>query len=107
MLQKNLVNPEFPVHQKFREYVSVLPPLEHDLAVAQSALASFIHDFMALLDESDDFKIVGQLKDGTTFNLRDLCPEGLHGNQLDWLEKYGKFVDVYQTILLEEFSDKS
>jgi hypothetical protein len=107
MLKRTLADSEIPAHQQFREYVATLPSLERDLAVAQSALSSFIHDFMSVLDESDDYKIVGKLKDGTTFDLRDLCPEGLHGNQLDWLEKYGKYEDVYQKLFEKEFTDKA
>jgi hypothetical protein len=61
---------------------------------------------MSVLDESDDFKIVGTLKDGTEFDLRDLCPEGLHGNQLDWLEKYGEYEDIYQKLFEKDFTDK-
>jgi hypothetical protein len=106
MLRRSLTVSEVPAHEQFREFIATLSPLERELAIAQSALASFIHDFMSALDESDDFKVVGILKDGTEFDLRDLCPEGLHGNQLDWLEKYGEYEDIYQKLLEREFAQK-
>ena len=103
MLKRSLSDSDVPAHRQFREYISKLSPRERELAIAQSVLASFIHDFMSVLDESDDFRIIGKLKDGAEYDLRDLCPEGLHGNQLDWIEKYGKYEDIYQKIFANEF----
>jgi hypothetical protein len=70
---------EIEVHRNLRNFVATLPIEDKPHLVAQSALESFIHDLMSRFDESDDFKIIGKLKDGTQFDLRDLCPEGLHG----------------------------
>lgn len=92
---------EIEVHRNLRNFVAALPIEDRPHLVTQSALESFIHDLMSRFDESDDFKIIGTLKDGSQFDLRDLCPEGLHGNQLNWLEKYGSREDVYAKVSRE------
>jgi hypothetical protein len=94
-LSNSLNNSEVAIHKELRAYLETLPIGERLIKIAQSALETFIHDFMSSIDESDDFKIVGTTVDGKQFDLRDLCPEGLHGKQLDWLEDYGSYEDVY------------
>jgi hypothetical protein len=98
-LSNSLSNSEVTIHKELRAYLGTLPIGERLIKVAQSALETFVHDFMSSLDESDDFKIVGTTTDGKQFDLRDLCPEGLHGKQLDWLEDYGSYEDVYSMLI--------
>ena len=95
---------EVPIHKKFRAFLETIPANERLTCVAQSALERFVHDLLSSFDESREFKIVGTLKDGTEIDLRDLCPEGLHGNQLDWFEKYSAFKDTYDMVE-ERFPD--
>jgi hypothetical protein len=98
-LSNSLGNSEVPIHRELRAYLDTLPVNERIIKVAQSALETFVHDLMSSLDESDDFKVVGVTIDGRQFDLRDLCPEGLHGKQLDWLENYGSYEDVYGMLI--------
>jgi hypothetical protein len=83
-----LGNSDIPAHKELREFLAPLKRSEREIKIAQAALESFIHVFMARLDDSDDFKIVGTLEDGSQFDLRHLFPEGLHGSQLDWIEEF-------------------
>jgi hypothetical protein len=106
-LNHSLGDSSVPADKDLREFLAPLPQRERELRIAQVAVESFIHDFMASMDESDDFKIVGTLQDGTQFDLRQLCPEGLHGNQLDWIEDFANQKTVYSTIFEGEFLDKS
>jgi hypothetical protein len=105
-LSQSLGDSSVPADKDLRTFLAPLSQQERELKIAQLAVESFIHDFMASMDESDDFKIVGTLQDGTLFDLRDLCPEGLHGNQLDWIENFANQKTVYSTIFENDFSNK-
>jgi hypothetical protein len=107
LLNQSLGDSSVPADKDLREFLVPLPQHERELRIAQVAVESFIHDFMASMDESDDFKIIGTLQDGAQFDLRQLCPDGLHGNQLDWIEDFANQKTVYSTIFESEFSDKS
>lgn len=74
---------------EFRRYLNVLSRTEKYQAVAQEALETFIHEFLFMIQDSLVFKLVGILESGEEVDLKDFAPEGLHGNQLDWLEEYG------------------
>jgi hypothetical protein len=106
-LSRSLGDSNVPADQQLRAFLASLAKQEREMKIAHAALETFIDDFMASLDESDDFKVMGTLKDGTQFDLRDLCPEGLHGNQLDWIEDFAGHKSVYETIFEKDFLDKS
>jgi hypothetical protein len=106
-VKMSLSTSEVPAHIELREYLNGVSQSERELLIAQHALEYFVHDFMAELDESDDFKIIGTLKDGTQFDLRELCPGGLHGNQFDWIEDYAHIKDIYTLISEKESSGRS
>jgi hypothetical protein len=106
-LRQSLGASSVPADEDLRAFLAPLSPQERELKIAQFAVESFIHDFMASLDESDDFKIIGTLRDGKQFDLRELCPEGLHGNQLDWIENFANQKTVYQTIFENDFLNRT
>ncbi len=106
-INRSLGNSDIPAHKELREFLAPMKRSEREIKIAQAALESFIHEFLASLDESDDFKIVGTLEDGSQFDLRDLCPEGLHGSQLDWIEEFTNHKSTYEKISENDFSGKT
>ncbi len=102
-LNHSLGDSEAPADKDLRKFLAPLSNKEREIKIAEVALEFFIHDFMASLDESNDFKILGTLKDGSQVDLRDLCPEGLHGNQLDWIDNFANHKSVFTMIFEKDF----
>jgi hypothetical protein len=102
-VSRSITNSDFESDRELRAYLEKFNPTERSIQIAQIAVRTFIHDFMSVLDDSDDFKIIGTTADGNQFDLRDLCPEGLHGNQLDWMEKYSAHEDVIGMLIEKSF----
>jgi hypothetical protein len=102
-VSRSITHSEIESDRELRVYLGKLDSNERSIQIAQIALRTFIHDFMSIMDESDDFKIIGTTGNGKHYDLRDLCPEGLHGNQLDWLEMYSSYEDVIGSLIKKSF----
>ena len=102
-LSRKLTDTGAASSKDFLQYLVDLPEAERPLRIAQYGLETFIHDFMFMFQDSETFKIVGKLASGEEIDLKDLCPEGLHGNQLDWMEEHSVNRDIGALLLDKEF----
>ena len=64
-------------------------PMDRDqlvVAIAQRAIEGILHDVFFLFDESEEFKIVLQARDGTQVNLADAV-DVIQAFPFDWIER--------------------
>ena len=98
-LRSSLTSRDAPSDRAFREIISSIPEPDRSLRIAQYGLEDFVHELMAIIEDSDTFSLVGQQSDGSVVDLKQFSESGLQAEQIYWQEEFSKKESISQMIV--------
>lgn len=98
-LRLTLDDRDFPSDQALRSLLASAAETDRPLLIAQYGLENFIHEFMAAIEDSEIFHLVGKTPDGRFIDLKQFSESGLHAEQIYWQEEFSTHESISQKIV--------